>query len=207
MTREEAKKIVEVLLFVNERPTPIDKIAEVLEDFDKDAVRTMIEELNNEYSTTQRSFSVLEVGGGFQLMTDPFYAPWVRKLHSKEKKQRLSTPALETLSIIAYKQPITKADIEAIRGVNVDGVLDTLLERAIIRTVGRKDVPGRPFLYGTAKSFLMHFGLNSLNDLPHLKEFSEGDIELGKEELIKKEGDQSDEKGVEEVKEPAQEDR
>ena len=202
MTREETKKIIEVLLFVSEKPLALEKVSDVLEEIDKPAIRSIIDELNSDYGKTGRSFSITEVGGGFQMLTDPFYAPWVRKLFSKEKKQRLSAPSLETLAIIAYKQPITRAEIEAIRGVNIDGVLDTLLERAIIKVVGRKDAAGRPFLYGTNKDFLMHFGLKSLEDLPMLNNFNESDIELGRDELIKKESegiDEEREKSAEEV--------
>lgn len=187
MTHDEAKKIAEALLFVSERPVPLDKIAEAMEGYDKAQLKAIIDELNNEYAKTNRCFSVNEVGGGFQILTDPFYAPWIRKLLLKDRKQKLSHPALETLSIIAYRQPITKVDIESIRGVNIDGVLETLLDRALIRITGRKDVVGKPYLYGTTKDFLIHFGLNSLDDLPKLREFSEDDIELGKEELIKRE--------------------
>ena len=146
-------------------------------------------------------------------MTDPSYAPWIRKLFVKERQKRLSRPSLETLAIIAYKQPVTKADMEAIRGVNVDGVLDTLLERDLIRIVGRRDVIGRPFIYGTTKSFLTHFGLNSLEDLPKIAEYTEKDIELGRDELVKKEtegmkeGGGTDEEGTQDVEEVAQKDR
>jgi segregation and condensation protein B len=212
MTREEAKKIIEVLLFVNEKPLALERITEVLDGFSSGDVRGIIDELNSEYTSAERSFSIIEVGGGFQIMTDPLYAPWIRKLFIKEKKQRLSAPSLETLAIIAYKQPVTRADVEAIRGVNTEGVLDTLLDRELIRTVGRKDIPGRPFMYGTTRNFLTHFGLNSLNDLPKLKDFGEGDIQLGRDELIKKEGEGEDPAEVrgekdKDVKELAQEDR
>ncbi len=188
MTKEEAKKIIEVLLFVSEKPLPIERITGVL-DMKNSEVVAIIGELNEEYTKTQRSFGILEVGGGYQILTDPFYAPGVRKLFTKEKKQKLSMPSLETLAIVAYRQPVTRADIEAIRGVNIEGVLETLLERDILRVVGRREIAGRPFVYGTTKKFLTHFGLNSLDDLPKLKEFDENDIELGRNELIKKEGE------------------
>lgn len=208
MMHDEAKRIIEVLLFVSEKPLPLEKIAEVLEVFDRNTLRSMIDELNRDYDSAGRSFSIVEVGGGFQLLTDNIYAPWVRKLLVRERRHRLTTPSLETLSIIAYKQPITRPDIEAIRGVNIEGVLETLLERDFIKVVGRKDVVGRPFLYGTTRNFLTHFGLNSLGDLPKLQEFNEGDIQLGKEELIKREeGEGTDETGVQDVKEITQKDR
>ncbi|MFH1753576.1 MAG: SMC-Scp complex subunit ScpB [Candidatus Omnitrophota bacterium] len=186
MTRDEAKKVVEVLLFVSEKPLVIDNIVKILDGFDKESIRSIIEELNGDYAQTGRAFSAVEVGGGFQILTDPFYAPWVRKLLLKDKKHRLSAPSLETLAIIAYKQPVTRADIEAIRGVNIEGVLETVLERNLVKIVGRREIPGRPFVYGTTKTFLTQFGLNSLDDLPKLKDFDEKDIQLGRDELIKK---------------------
>ena len=206
---DQIKRIVEVLLFVSDKPLPVEEIVKVIDGADSASVRSAIEELNTDFASTGRSFSIIEVGGGVQIMTDPFYAPYVRKLFTKQRKHRLSAPSLETLAIIAYKQPVTRADIEAIRGVNIEGVLEKLLERNIIRVVGRKDIPGRPFMYGTTKNFLTHFGLNSLEDLPKLKDFGENDIELGRDELIKKEGEevQGEESQAErtDVKEVAQE--
>ena len=192
MTRDEVKRIVEVLLFVSDKPLAPEKINNVLEDSDKDTIRSIIEELSAEYQATRRSFSIVEVAGGFQILTDQFYAPWIRRLFQKDKKHRLSTPSLETLAIIAYRQPITRADIEAIRGVNIEGVLDTLTERGVIKTVGRKDMAGKPYLYGTTDEFLTHFGLKGLGSLPRLSEYSENDIQLGRDELIKKETDDID---------------
>jgi len=189
MTNEEIKKIIETLLFVSEKPLGLERIKEILEDIhiEKSSIKALIEELRNEYNQTNRTFTVEELGGGYRLSTDPFYGPWIRKLFKIERKDRLSLPALETLSVIAYRQPVAKTDIEAIRGVNIDGVIKNLLERGQIRIIGRKEVAGRPFLYGTTREFLVHFGLNSLDDLPKLKEFTEEDIELGKKQLVEKE--------------------
>lgn len=187
MTKEEAKKIIETLLFVSERPLSLDRIEEILEEFKKDAIEKLIESLKDEYSGTNRTFTIELLAGGYRLSTDPFYGPWVKKLYKSDRRERLTMPSLETLAIIAYKQPITKSEIEAIRGVNVDGVMKNLLERGLVRINGRKEIIGRPFLYGTTREFLIHFGLNSLEDLPRLKDFSEEDIELGKKELIEKE--------------------
>jgi len=184
MTAEEAKKIIETLLFVSNKPLGLERMSQILEDLEKDEIKNLVEELKNDYRQINRTFTVEEVGGGYRLATDPFYGPWIRKLHKSNKRDRLSVPALECLSIIAYKQPITKADIEAIRGVNVDGVLKNLLERGLVKIAGRKEIAGRPFLYGSTREFLIHFGLNSLDDLPKLKEFSEEDIELGKKQLV-----------------------
>jgi segregation and condensation protein B len=190
MDHDQIKKIVEVFLFVSDKPLPIEHMVKALDGVDSASIRKAIEDLNADFAATNRSFSIIEVGGGFQIMTDPFYAPYVRKLFTRERKHRLSAPSLETLAIVAYKQPVTRADIEAIRGVNIEGVLEKLLERNVIRVVGRKDIPGRPFMYGTTKNFLTHFGLNSLEDLPKLRDFGENDIELGRDELIKKEGEE-----------------
>ena len=185
MTNEEAKKVIETLLFVSEKPLILERIKDVLEEFEKDVIRNLIEELRNDYRRTNRTFTVEEVAGGYRLSTDAFYGPWIRKLYKVDKRDKLSMPALESLSIIAYRQPIIKAEIEAIRGVSVDGVLKNLLERNLIKIVGRKEIVGRPFFYWTTREFLIHFGLKSLEDLPKLKEFSEDDIELGKKQLVK----------------------
>lgn len=206
MTRDEAKKIVEALLFVSQEPLSLDKIAEILEGFDKKLIKSIIDELKEDYQKTNRSFSIVEVGGGLQILTDPFYAPWVKKIFGKDKKHRLTTPSLETLAIIAYRQPITRAEIEGIRGVNIEGVLETLLERDLIRIAGRKEVIGRPFIYGTTRNFLTYFGLNSLEDLPKLREFTESDIQLGRDELIKKESENINEERIKEVKEVKEQD-
>lgn len=181
MDRKEAKKIIEAILFVSDKPVSIMTLKEVLKDIEPTEIRTCVEELNNEYNSTDRSFTVREIAGGFQMLTDPVYSTWISSLY-KKPADRLTGPALETLAIIAYKQPLTRSDIEIIRGVNVDGVLHTLEERSLIRTKGRVDAPGRPILYGTTNEFLQHFGLKSLEDLPKLKEFQEADLDFVKEQ-------------------------
>ena len=181
MDKNEAKRIIEAILFVSDKPVSIATLKDVLKEIDPTDVRTFIEELNNEYSSSQRSFSIREIAGGFQMLTDPVYSTWISSLY-KKPSDRMTGPALETLAIIAYKQPLTRSDIEAIRGVNVDGVLHTLEERSLIRTRGRVDAPGRPILYGTTTEFLQHFGLKSLEDLPKLKEFQESDLDFVKEQ-------------------------
>jgi len=189
MTKEEAKRIIEALLFATNKPVALTEIAEVLEGFDTVAIRGIINELNSEYQGQNRSFSVAEIAGGFQLIADTYYAPWVKKLITKEKTQRLSMPALETLAIIAYKQPLTRSEIETIRGVNIDGIIENLLEKNLIKTSGRREAPGRPFVYTVTDGFLTHFGLKSLEDLPKLKEFTEADIQVGTNDIvIEKEG-------------------
>ena len=143
-------------------------------------IRKIIEELNCEYSSSGRSFQVKEIAGGFQMLTDPIYSRWISALY-KRPPDRLSGPSLETLAIIAYKQPLTRSQMELIRGVNVDGVLRTLEDRNLIRSRGRLEAPGRPILYGTTTEFLQHFGLKSLEELPKLKEFQENDLDFVKE--------------------------
>ena len=184
MTREKAKRIIEALLFATNKPVALTEMAEVLEDFDTVAIRDIINELNSEYQGQSRSFGIAEIAGGFQLAADTYYAPWVKKLITKEKTQRLSMPALETLAIIAYKQPLTRSEIETIRGVNIDGIIENLLEKNLIKTSGRREAPGRPFVYTVTDEFLTHFGLKSLEDLPKLKEFTEADIQAGQKEVI-----------------------
>jgi len=176
-----AKRIIEAILFVSDKPVSIMTLKDVLKDIEPTEIRECVEELNSEYNSSERSFSIREIAGGFQMLTDPVYSSWITSLY-KRPPDRLTGPALETLAIIAYKQPLTRSDIEIIRGVNVDGVLHTLEERALIRTRGRVDGPGRPILYGTTTEFLQHFGLKSLEDLPKLTEFKEGDLDFVKEQ-------------------------
>ena len=181
MDKLKAKRIIEAILFVSDKPVSIMTLKDVLKDIEPTEIRECVEELNSEYNSSERSFSIREIAGGFQMLTDPVYSSWITSLY-KRPPDRLTGPALETLAIIAYKQPLTRSDIEIIRGVNVDGVLHTLEERALIRTRGRVDGPGRPILYGTTTEFLQHFGLKSLEDLPKLTEFKEGDLDFVKEQ-------------------------
>ncbi len=183
MEREELRSIVESLLFVAEGPLTIQKLGEVLEDVEKDAIRTVAEELRAELESNRRGVRLVEVAGGYQLRTAKVNADWVKKLLGG-RPARMGRATLETLAIIAYRQPITRAEIEAIRGVDVDGVINTLLDRSLIRAVARKDVPGRPFLYGTTPEFLQLFNLKDLTHLPTLKEMEEMNLpEMPGEEL------------------------
>jgi segregation and condensation protein B len=129
-----------------------------------------LEQLKIEYIEQERAFQIIEKAEGWQLATDPAFARWVRQLFPAPKPARLSAPALETLAIIAYRQPITRADVEAVRGVNIDGVLQTLLERGLVKIAGRAEIPGRPLLYETTQFFLDHFALRSLDELPNVEE-------------------------------------
>jgi len=180
MDKDQAKKIIEVLLFVSDKPVSIDALKDVLKDVEPTEIRAIIEDLNGEYAASGRSFAVKEIAGGFQMLTDPAYSKWISALY-KRPPDRLTGPSLETLAIIAYRQPLTRSEIEIIRGVNVDGVLRTLEDRSLIRTKGRAEGPGRPKLFGTTNEFLQHFGLKSLEELPKLKEFKETDLDFVRE--------------------------
>ena len=172
MEREEIKSIVESLLFVADGPQSVQRFVEVLEGAEKEVIQGVLEELRADYESQNRGIQLAEVAGGYQLRTPKANADWVKKFLGG-RPARMGRATLETLAIIAYRQPITKAEIEAIRGVDVDGVITTLLERDLIRAVARKDVPGRPFLYGTTPEFLQLFNLKDLTQLPTLKEMEE----------------------------------
>lgn len=172
----EIKRIIEALVFASEKPLPINEIKDVLEDVDSRKIRTFLEELKEEYQQHNHSFRLAEVAGGFQFYTDPAYANWLKKLYKTRHAERLTSPGMETLAIVAYRQPITRAEIEAIRGVNVDGVVKTLLDRKLIKILGRKEVIGRPIIYGTTQKFLEYFGLSDTAQLPKLEEFTEKDL-------------------------------
>lgn len=171
MEREEIKRIIEAVLFVHHEPLLIERLRELLGDEDPRLIRELIYELKSEYEIGNRSFLIREVAGGFQMVSDPRYAAWIKKIYKPGQTERLTLPSLETLAIIAYKQPITRLEIEEIRGVNVENILRNLLESKLLRIAGRKPGLGRPILYGTTKKFLDYFGLNSLEELPKLEEF------------------------------------
>jgi segregation and condensation protein B len=172
MEREDVKSIVESLLFVADGPQSLQRFNEVLDGVEKELIHEVLNELQNELDAQSRGIRLVEVAGGYQLRTAKTNADWVKKFLGG-RPARMGRATLETLAIIAYRQPITKAEIEAIRGVDVDGVLTTLLDRNLIRAVARKDVPGRPFLYGTTPEFLQLFNLKDLTHLPTLKEMEE----------------------------------
>jgi len=160
------------LIFVSENALSIDEVKKVLEGEDKSRLKQVLDELVAEYNQMNRSFSLKEVAGGYQFRTRPEFTPWIKRLN-RTRPSRLSQPALETLAIIAYKQPILRSELERIRGVDVGGVLNTLLLRKLIKILGRKDAPGRPLIYGTTREFLETFGLKALSELPTLKELKE----------------------------------
>lgn len=166
MDQTQAKRIIEALFFVSSQPFTFKRLANVLPDLSAAQIREAIQQLNAEYTASARAFQVQEVAGGYQMVTDKALAGWVKRALQTAKPDSVSTAALETLAIIAYRQPITKAEIEAIRGVDITASLDTLVERKFVKVAGRKDSPGRPFLYGTTPEFLRHFGLKGLEALP-----------------------------------------
>jgi segregation and condensation protein B len=172
MEHDELKSIIESLLFVADGPQTLHRIGEVLDQADRQAIQGVLSELQAEYESQNRGIRLVEVAGGYQLRTARANADWVKKFLGG-RPARMGKATLETLAIVAYRQPITKAEVEAIRGVDVDGVIATLLERNLIRAVARKDVPGRPFLYGTTPEFLQLFNLKDLSHLPTLKEMEE----------------------------------
>ncbi|PLX90761.1 MAG: SMC-Scp complex subunit ScpB [Desulfuromonas sp.] len=170
MATDELKRILEALFFAAEAPLSLDRLS-VLVERPKADLRPVVMELIETFDQAGYGFYLAEVAGGYQFRTRQEYAPWVRKL-SKERPFRFSAAALETLSMVAYRQPVTRSEVEYLRGVDSGGVMKTLLEKGLIRILGKKDVPGRPLMYGTSRKFLEFFGLRDLNDLPTLKEFT-----------------------------------
>lgn len=174
MDRAEIKPIIEALIFASDIPITIDKIKSFLENAAKRDIEAAIEELKNDYAAQSRGFYLKEVANGFQFRTQSAYAHWVKKL-KKSKPLRLTQPTLETLAIIAYKQPITRIEIDKIRGVDSGGIIKTLLDKKFIYIAGRKNIPGKPFLFVTTKIFLEVFGLENLSSLPSIREIGELD--------------------------------
>jgi segregation and condensation protein B len=169
---DNVKAIIEALVLASEAPLSLDKITVILEGIDKTEVKKAVEELIAQYDERQSGICLQEVAGGFQFRTRPELSSWVKKLKGT-KGSSLSPASLETLAIVAYRQPIVKAEIEDIRGVDVSAPLKGLLEKKLIRIVGRKDVPGKPIIYGTTRRFLEVFNLKDLSELPTLRELKE----------------------------------
>lgn len=170
LDRNKIKSIAESLLFVNEKPIEIEELNEIL-NVEKKAIEEALEELITDYANRASGISIVKIAGGYQMCSSPENEMWIKKMYRERGKQKLSVPSLETLAIISYKQPITRMEIESIRGVNIDGVMKHLTDLGLIKIEGRKEVPGRPFLYVTTRKFLEYFGLNALKDLPKLEEF------------------------------------
>jgi segregation and condensation protein B len=170
---DELKGAFEALLFVSHDPLSLEKLASVLEGVSKPSLKTALESLQAEYDEAGRGLQIMEVAGGYVMVTRPEQSVYIKRLAKAKPSSKVSRSALEALAIVSYKQPITRADIEKIRGVETSGVLRTLLDQKLIRIVGRQDIPGRPILYGTTRQFLQRFGLRDLRDLPPLKELKD----------------------------------
>jgi segregation and condensation protein B len=174
----ELKAILEAILFVSPEPVPVARLVSIVGTVSKAEVVQALGILTHDLDQDGRGIQLVQVAGGYRLVTKQEYGPWLKRMDKAKAVQKLSRSALESLAIIAYKQPLVRAEIEEIRGVETSGVLRTLCERKLVRIVGRKDVPGRPIMYGTTKFFLEHFGLQDLSQLPPLREFKElGDSE------------------------------
>jgi segregation and condensation protein B len=167
------KRTIEALLFAAGAPITVAQIVETIEDLDTRTAKGLLKDLQKEYDRQERGFQLVEVQKGYQLATRQTYSESVQKLFTKQIASRLSPAALEGLAIVAYHQPVTRAEVEDIRGVNSDSVLNSLIERRLITISGRRDVPGRPLLYSTTDKFLEHFGLRDVADLPSLDELGE----------------------------------
>ena len=173
METEQLKKILESLLFVSEAPLSAKRVSSFLKDASAEEIENAFLTLKDEFNQMDRSFQVVQIAEGYQLVTRPEYHRWAKELYKVILKTRLSKAALEALAIIAYKQPVTRAEVEAIRGVDVSNLIQNLLEKKMIRILGRAETPGRPLLYATTHEFLIHFGLKSLDDLPRVSEIQE----------------------------------
>ena len=199
------KPILEALIFVSEDPISLDKMAGVLPDCPKKKLKELLAELAQDYEERGAALEIVEVANGYQFRTRSEFAPWLGKLQ-RQKFARLSRAALETLAIVAYRQPVTRAEAESIRGVDSGAVLGTLLERGLLRILGRKEVPGRPILYGTTQEFLELFGLKNLKDLPTLREIKDM-VETAEEEAgTPEEGSVESAEGAQGEETPAQTD-
>lgn len=188
---DDIKNIVESLLFVAEEPLTIERLTKIVSGAQTGQLRQALEELEAEYEARQGGFFLNQIAGGYQFRTRPEHMEWIKRL-LQPKPLHLSKAALETLAIIAYKQPVIRSDIENIRGVDCGGVLRVLLERKFIRVLGRRELPGRPLIYATTKRFLEIFGLKNLEDLPTPKEIEEFGSSLSQET----EGDDKEEAGA-----------
>ena len=169
----ELKAILEAILFVSSEPMPVARLMSILGTVSRTELIQALGLLTHDLDQDGRGIQLVQVAGGYRLVTKQEYGPWLKRIDKAKAAQKLSRSALESLAIIAYKQPLVRAEIEEIRGVETSGVLRTLCERKLVRIVGRKDVPGRPIMYGTTKFFLEHFGLQDLSQLPPLREFKE----------------------------------
>jgi segregation and condensation protein B len=171
MTDKEKKSVIEAMLFVSGDPVTLQTLRATLELPEAD-LKQLLGELVMEYRQKDCGVIIIEIANGYQMVTNPQYSHWLKKFTHTNTSNKLSVPSLETLAIIAYKQPIIKAELEQIRGVNSDGVVKSLLDKRLIKIMGRKEVPGKPLLYGTTQEFLQYFGIRDLTELPTLKELA-----------------------------------
>jgi len=171
METNEKKALVESLLFVSGDPVTLQTLKGIAE-MPENELKQLVDELIAEYRDKNGGIQIIEVASGYQMVANPHYVSWIRKMLNTSTPNKLSLPALETLAIIAYNQPIIKAELEQIRGVNADGMIKSLLDKRLIKIMGRKEVPGKPLLYGTTKEFLEYFGLKDLTELPTLRELT-----------------------------------
>lgn len=184
MPENNAKSAIEALLFASDRPLTMEQIKRVLDGLDAGVINGLLTELKNEYEQSNRGIRLVEIAGGYQVVTSAGFAPFLKKLFKERSAQSLSKPSLETLAIIAYKQPVTRLEIALLRNVNIDGVMGSLMEKNLIRITGRKKVPGRPYVYGTTRFFLERFGLKSLDELPKIEELKDPDLANKEQEPI-----------------------
>ncbi|MCK5451700.1 MAG: SMC-Scp complex subunit ScpB [Candidatus Omnitrophica bacterium] len=199
MDIKKIKNIIEALLIVSEKGLSFEEIKNAMSEIDAKEIKKAIVVLKEEYDSQDRAFTIAGIAEKYRIVTKPKYLQWINNLYKKET-EKLTGPSLETLAIIAYKQPVTRVEVESVRGVNVGGVIKTLLDKGLIRIKGRRDVIGRPLVYGTTEKFLEIFGLSSVNDLPVLKEFNKEDLKYGKPQeaiLIEREEDRAEDREVE----------
>ncbi len=171
METTDKKALIESLLFVSGEPVTLATLKSIT-DLPETELLSLLADMIQEYKQSNRGMLITEIANGYQMVSNPAHSQWIKKMKSTTTSNKLSIPALETLAIIAYKQPIIKAELEQIRGVNSDGVIKTLLDRRLIKIMGRKEMPGKPLLYGTTREFLQYFGLKDLTELPTLKELT-----------------------------------
>ncbi|MFA5430502.1 MAG: SMC-Scp complex subunit ScpB [Candidatus Omnitrophota bacterium] len=194
--------VVEALLFAAEQPLSLEQLCSLVPGSDTAMLREAVTRLKQEYETGGRGVRVDEVAGGYRMTTAPELSGFVRRLYRQRRSDKLSRPAMETLAIIAYKQPVTRQEVQSLRSVNIDGVMKNLLEKNLIRISGKKDAPGRPFVFGTTRQFLEYFGLNSIEEMPKLDSIEVGAAALAvmqqsAEEKDKKEdGNESEQPAV-----------
>ena len=173
MTPIQVRSILEAILFAANEPISLEQFGHVFSNLLVDDIRNQLTKLRDEYQATNRSFQLIEIANGFQVCTRPEYRSWIEKFHTRQVRVRLSPSALETVAIVAYKQPVTRTEVEEIRGVNSDSVLSSLIQKGLVRIAGRKPGQGRSLLFSTTDEFLEQFGLRDLSDLPSMKEIEE----------------------------------